>query len=248
MGKFVLKDAKVLFSGRDLSGELSSISLEISVETPEKTAFGDGTRTRLPGIIDISATHSGWWDIVSATDDLDSDLLTEIGAASSLMSMTDSGGTLGDISYALKIQSSAFSRGGSHGEIFAFTIAVSADGPVVRGVVMENSSFTATADGTKRQVGAISATQSIYSSLHVTSVSGTSPTLDVIVESDATNSFSGSETTRLTHPQFTATGANQQILAGAVTDDWWRLVMTITGSDTPTFNIFGSLAIQATLT
>ncbi len=247
MGKFVLKDVKVLFDGRDLSGELSNVSLEYSAETPDKTAFGDGTRTRLPGILDIVATHNGWWDVVSATNDLDADLIAQIGAASALMTMSDSGGTLGDFAYSFPTQAAALTRGGSHGEIMAFSITVNTDGPLVRGIVMENSAFAATADGTDRQIGAVSATQSIYSTLHVVGVSGTNPTLNVTIESDATTDFSGSETVRMTHPQLVAVGSNQQILAGAVTDDWWRLVMTIGGTDTPTFTIFGSLAIQTTL-
>ena len=247
MGKFVLTDVKVLFDGRDLSGELSNVSLEYTAETPDKTAFGDVTRTRLPGILDIVATHSGWWDIVSATDDLDADLIAQIGAASSLMTMSDSGGTLGDFTYSFPTQAAVLTRGGSHGEIMAFSITVNTDGPLVRGVVMENSAFATTTDGTARQVGAAIAGESIYSNLHVTAVSGTNPTLDVTVESDATNSFSGSETLRLTHPQLTAVGSNRQILAGAVTDPWWRLTMTIGGTDTPTFTVFGSIGIQTTL-
>lgn len=247
MGKFVLKDVKVLFDGRDLSGELSNVSIEYTAETPDKTVFGDTTRTRLPGILDVVATHSGWWDIVSALDDLDADLIAQIGAASALMTMSDSGGSLGDFAYSFPTQAAALTRGGSHGEIMAFSITVNTDGPLVRGIVMENSAFAGTANGTDRQIGAVSATQSIYSILHVTAVSGTNPTLDVTVESDATTDFVGAETTRLTHPQMTAVGSNQQILAGAITDDWWRLVMTIGGTDTPTFTVFGVLGIQTTL-
>ncbi len=247
MGKFVLTDAKVLFDGRDLSGNLNSVSLEISVETPEKTAFGDVSRTRLPGIMDIVATHNGYWEIVSAADDLDADLIAQIGASSALMSLSDDGGSLGDFAYAFPTQAANYVRGASHGEVYAFSITVNTDGPLVRGIVMENSAFAGTADGTDRQIGAVSATQSIYSTLHVIAVSGTNPTLDVTVESDASTAFSGAETVRMTHPQMIAVGSNQQILAGAITDDWWRLVMTIGGTDTPTFTIFGSLAIQTTL-
>ncbi len=247
MGKFVLTDAVVLFDGRDLSGELSNVALEYTAETPDKTSFGDTTRTRLPGILDITATHQGWWDVVSAADDLDADLIAQIGAASSLMSMSPDGGQLGEIAYAFPTQAANLVRGGSHGEIMAFTITVNTDGPLVRGTIMENSAFATTTDGTARQVGAAIAGQSIYSTIHAVAVSGTNPTLDITIESDATNSFSGSETVRITHPQLTAVGSNRQILAGAVTDTWWRYTMTIGGTDTPTFTVFASLGIQSTL-
>ncbi len=243
MGKFVLTDAVVLFDGRDLSGELSNVALEYTAETPDKTSFGDVTRTRLPGILDITATHQGWWDVVSAADDLDSDLIAQIGAASALMSMSGEGGTLGDFAYAFPTQAANLVRGGSHGEIMAFTITVNTDGPLVRGPVMENGAFAVTADGTARQVGAAIDGQSIYSTLHVVAAVGA--TLDVILESDVTNSFSGAETLRITHPQHTAVGSNRQILAGPVTDTWWRYTITVSGGS---FTIFASLGIQSTLT
>ena len=247
MGKFILTDVKVLFDGRDLSGELSNVSIEYTAETPEKTAFGDTTRTRLPGILDIVATHNGWWDIVSAADDLDADLIAQIGAASALMSMSGEGGTLGDFAYSFPTQAAAVARGGSHGEIMSFSITVNTDGPLVRGPVMENSVFTVTSDGTSRQVGAAIAGESIYSTLHVVAASGSTPTLDVTLESDATDSFSGSETLRITHPQVAVVGSDRQILAGPVTDTWWRYTITI-GGGTPSFTIFVSLGIQTTLT
>ena len=247
MGKFILKDVKVLFDGRDLSGELSNVSIEYSAETPDKTSFGDTTRTRLPGILDVVATHQGWWDIVSAADDLDADLIAQIGAASALMSMSGEGGTLGDFAYSFPTQAAAVTRGGSHGEIMSFSITVNADGPLVRGPVMENGVFTVTADGTARQVGAAIAGESIYSTLHVVAASGTTPTIDVTLESDATNSFSGSETLRITHPQLAVVGSDRQILAGPVTDTWWRYTITISGGS-PSFTIFLSLGIQTTLT
>ncbi len=246
MGKFVLTDAVVLFDGRDLSGELSNVALEYTAETPDKTSFGDTTRTRLPGILDITATHQGWWDIVSAADDLDADLIAQIGAASSLMSMSGEGGTLGDFAFSFPTQAANLVRGGSHGEIMAFTITVNTDGPLVRGEVMENSAFTTTSNGTARQVGAAIAGQSIYSNLHVVAASGSTPTLDVILESDVTDDWSGSETLRITHPQVAVVGSDRQILAGPVTDTWWRYTITISGG-TPSFTIFLNLGIQSTL-
>ena len=50
----------------------------------------------------------------------------------------------------------------------------------------------------------------------------------------------------MTHPQVGVVGSDQQILAGAITDDWWRYKITIAGG-TPSFTIFGSLSIQTTL-
>jgi len=244
VGKFVLKDAKIYYDGRDLSGELSNISLEYSAETPDSTTFGETTRRRLPGLLNVVANHNGFWDSVSATDDLDGDLFAKIGAGSGLMSMSHEGGLLGNWAFAFPPIAATYAPGATIGEVFAFALTVNGDGPLARGLVMENSVFTVTVNGTARQNGAALATDTIRSTVHVVAASGTTPTLDVTVESDDAVGFV-SPVLRLTHPQFTAVGANQQSLVGPVTDDWWRLVMTITGT-TPSFTVFGSLSIQPT--
>lgn len=242
MAKFVLTDAKVLYGGVDMSGFLSSVGLDVSIETPECTSFGDTSKRRLPGLIDVSATQNGYWD--AATPDLAE--FTSVGAASSIFSTSAESGTVGDIGYTFQSQKSSYTPGATIGEVFAFAGEFAGDGVLVRGQVMHNAAVASTANGAARQLGVSLATQSIYSALHVTAVSGTSPTLDVIVESDNATGFS-SGVTRLTHPQMTAVGANWQSTAGAVTDDWWRLGFTIGGTDTPTFTVFGIVGIQTTL-
>ncbi len=246
MAKFVLDDAVVMLSGRDLSGELNSISLEYAAELPDSTAFGDGARRRLPGILDVNANHAGWWDSVSAEDSLDADLFAEIGAAEDLMSFSPDGGQIGEIAYSFPSLGASYSPGASHGEVFAFALSINGTGPLVRGTLMENGVFTTTGGGTTRNLGAVAATDTLYSIIHVVAMSGSaSPTLDVTIESDSADNFAGAETTRLTHPQFTAVGANLQSAAGAITDTWWRLLLTITGTS-PSFTVFGQIGIQPT--
>ena len=246
MPKFIFKDAKIYLEGRNLSGELNNIGLEYTAETPERTAFGDNSKRRLPGILNASLSMSGYWDAVSATDSLDADLFAEIAAASGVCSLSPDGGALGDVSYSFQVQAAEYSPGAAHGEVYKFGLTLNRVGPIDRGTVMESSAFASTANGTARQLGAVLATETLYSSIHVVSVSGTNPTLDVILESDDANDFVGS-TTRITHPQFTAVGANWQALAGVNTDVWWRYVLTVGGTDTPTFTVFLVTAIQQTL-
>ena len=247
MAKFVLKDTKTIYGGRDLTGELSQMGLEYAAATPECTAFGDGTVNRAPGLMDVSAAHQGYWDSVSATDSLDKDLFDEIGAAQEHMSFSPAAGALGDIGFSFPVLAAEYVPGASIGELFAFTINVTGKGILVRGSMMENSAFTVTADGTARQVGAALSTDTIYSIIHVTAISGTStPTLTATLESDATNSFSGSETLRISHTAITAVSAERKTLVGAVTDTWWRYTMTVSGSG-PSLTAFVILGIQPTV-
>jgi hypothetical protein len=114
----------------------------------------------------------------------------------------------------------------------------SASSPVIRGRLLHpgSASRTSSSVGTGRQLGDVDATQRVYAALHVITVSGTSPTLDVIVQSDDNSGFT-TPTSRITFSQATAAANRQQFLstAGAIADTHWRVSYTIGGSDTPTF-------------
>ena len=247
MAKFIIDDAVILYGGRNISGDLNSISLEYSQDLADSTAFGDTSRRRLPGILDVVANHSGWWDSISAADSLDGDLFAKVGAVGAeQMSLTGEGGTLGDITYSFPVLSAQYNQGGSHGEVYPFNITANGNDPLVRGELFENSVRTTTANGASRQLGAVSATETVFSIIHVTTLGTGTPVLDVTVESAATDF--ASPTVRLTHPQVNdASGvtSNRQSLVAAVTDTWWRMVLTIGGSS-PSFNIFGLIGIQTT--
>lgn len=249
MAKFVFRDVKIYYGGRDLSGELSSLNLEFGAETPDSTVLSDSTRRRLPGLLSVSSTHNGWWDSVSATDSVDKDLFDQVGAGALLISASINAGVIGEIAYSWKALTAEYAPGATVGEVFGYTFNTTGDGRLVRGTVFENSAFTfvGATQGTSNNFGAALSTDTIYSSIHVYAVSGTSPTLDVTVESDdADASPFASPVVRLTHPQMTAVGSNQQTLVGPVTDDWWRYVITV-GGTTPSFTLYAALAILPTV-
>jgi hypothetical protein len=82
----------------------------------------------------------------------------------------------------------------------------------------------------------------MYAGLHVTGVNGTG-TLDVTVESDAADDFTGSESTRITFDQVTSSvGGQWKSVSGTITDDWWRVVATLGGAS-PDFDFVAALAI-----
>ena len=54
MAKFVYKNAQLTINAVDLSNRVESLTLNYGAETPEVTAMGDGTRTRVPSYIDWS--------------------------------------------------------------------------------------------------------------------------------------------------------------------------------------------------
>ena len=171
MAKFIIDDAVVFYDGRNISGDLNSISLEYSQDLADSTAFGDGARRRVPGILDVVANHSGWWDSISVTDSLDKDLFDEVGAlGAKQMSMSGEGGTLGDIAYSFPVLLAQYNQGGSHGEVYPFSITVNGNDPLVRGEVFEFSTRTATGNGAARELGAVAADETVFSVVHATAV------------------------------------------------------------------------------
>jgi len=118
--------------------------------------------------------------------------------------------------------------------------------PLIRGILGTHQT-AAIIDGasTKFQLGDVDAAQYLYGALHVYSASGTSPTLDVTLESDP-DASAGSETTRLTFTQKTAIGYQwaTPVVGAPFTDTYWRVKWVIGGTNTPTFAfavVFGIL-------
>jgi len=112
---------------------------------------------------------------------------------------------------------------------------------IVRGVVLHPATArTTSGTGTITYVGDVSSGQKAYAALHVIAASGSSPTLDVAVQSDGDSSF-GSPTDRITFSQASAVGAEWKSASGAISDSYWRVSYTIGGSS-PSFTfvvVFG---------
>jgi hypothetical protein len=103
----------------------------------------------------------------------------------------------------------------------------------------------ASGNGTARQIGAVASGKALYAALHVISSSGDgSQTLDVEIESDSADDFTGSETSRITFSQV-ATSVQSQwgSVDGAITDDWWRAKWTVGGTGSPEFDFVIALGI-----
>lgn len=228
----------------DLSGYLNGLNFQTSVEMQDDTVFGDAARSNVPGLETFDLECPGVWDAGAGLPD--TVLFGHIALADKLFTATPVNGDEGAVAYFGRCTQGEYSFGGAVGDLNKFNVSLAASGGVgaIRGTVMGTGSKTSTASGTKRELGAVSATQKLYAGLHVLSVSGSSPTLDVIVRSDA-NSSAGGETTRITFAQQTAVGSVWATpVAGAISDTWWDVQWTIGGSSTPTFGIVVVVGIR----
>lgn len=235
MAPLVWHDAACWIGEFSFQGVTRSLALALEQDIPECTVFGNTARAYTAGLKGIGLELGGNWD---APTDLGV-LGTLLGANKpvTVSPLT----TVGTFAYLFNAISAEYQSGGRVGDVFPFRAGARGAGLPVRGVLMENSTRSATGNGTGQQLGAIGATQKLYSALHVPSVSA-SDTLDVIIQSDDNAGFS-SPTTRATLAQITAPASVWTEIAGPVTDDWWRYVFTLGGASI-SIVIAGSMGIR----
>lgn len=249
MSTLVLTNCRLWLGGYELSGIMNSMGIDYGAELKDDTVFGTaGTRSNKPGLKTVKVNGHGFWDAdtpLGSSFGYDGPLFNRIGAVREVVTVTPQGQTVGDRAF--------FTRGvngqynpltGDIGELVGFDVDLNAANTLlVRGQVGALGTKTVTGTGAGVQLGAVSALQKIYAALHVKdTIAGTTPTLDVTIESDDNSGFT-TPTTRLTFTQVTTViGAQWQELAGAITDDWWRVKWTL-GGVTPSYPLFVSFGI-----
>lgn len=232
MAIHILQDATLWLNDVAVRDIANTLQWDSARETQDNTVFGKSARTMTPGLQTVSVSASGFADMT----DFDGDLFDIYDNATvSPLSASATGGD-GDVAYTSQgLAVSLQPLGGSVGDMAALAIQADGSGGVrsVRGTILHaETAETATGVGTGRELGAVSATQSVFGALHVVSASA-SDTLDVVVESDVDNTFT-TPTTQLTFAQATGKTGEFASTAGAVTDTWWRVSFTIGGAS-PSF-------------
>ena len=158
-------------------------------------------------------------------------LYTDIAVADVPMTVGAQTGADGEIAYFFKALLGEYKPGAAVGDMFGFQASGDDSGGdgLIRGTIMGVGAKTVTGTGSIVQLGAVSAAQKLYAALHVTAFASIT---NVIVKiQSATLVGFGSPTDRITFS--TATGLTSQYatpVAGAITDQFWRAVWTITGA------------------
>ena len=243
MATQVVTTAKLYVGEFDLSGSHVSVGLTYGSELVDDTAMGDTTRSSAGGLKTVSLSGEGFWS--GGDNAVDDVYFDHVGVADMPVTVVPVAETLANEAYLFNAIVGQYSPGASIGEMLRFSVSAEGSGGagLVRGILAHVGSETATGSETKQLLGAVSATQSVYAALHVLTVSGTNPTLDVLVRSDA-NADAGGETTRLTFTQATAITSEWESLVGAITDTYWDVSWTIGGTGTPTFEFVVSVGIK----
>ncbi len=128
MAEQVLIDVGIWIAGVSYAGVSNSVGVKVSADTPEKTVFKGGWRTRAEGGLKTSAfSLEGFFDTV-ITDEAQ---FASLGTERSVM-VVPAGMTPGDVAYIVPVAVSGHQLSGSVGDLLAFTYAAEGDGPAVR--------------------------------------------------------------------------------------------------------------------
>lgn len=242
MAHLVLTNTQFVLNDLDVSGDSNTVTMDLSREELDASVFGDTFRRRLPGLPSGSLDAGGFVNL--GTNNQEHELFTDLGLADRVVTVAAEGGAVGNVAYSFKALESSLSLLGTHGEIAPWSASGVTSSHFTRGTILHptSSARTATGNGTATNLGAITSTQYLHVALHVIAASGTTPTLDVTIESDDNSNFT-SAVTRATFTQVSTTGAEYLVVAGPVTDTWWRAVYTIAGTS-PSFSFLVNAGIQ----
>jgi hypothetical protein len=217
----VLTNVKLLVDGRDMSGQMNAVGVEYGVDALDGTVYGVDTRVNASGLKTTTMSHQGYW--ASAEDE---HIFDRVGARATV-SILPSGSNEGDVVYFNEVVHSTYTLGGAVGELLPFSFDAEAAGSLVQGVVLKDpTQVTGNGNSTGEQIGAVAAGEKFYAALHITALTG--GTLTVTIESDDNSGFT-SPITQATFTAATVPGGELKVVSGAITDDYWRAVWTLTG-------------------
>lgn len=231
----VLLDARIYLESADLTGWSNKVETDPSVADEDITTFASGGwKQRTGGEFDTDVALEGFFEQldVSRPDDM---FWANLGSNQAALTVAPTSGAAGVVTYLSRVQVMDYKPSAAVGKVVGWTSSLKGNWPFVRGLIMhpQGTARTATGTGTGFQLGAVTTAQRIYCCSHVLSVSGTTPSITVSLQSSVDNTFA-SPTTRITFAADTALDGQALSLLGAVTDQWWRAAWTISGT-TPSF-------------
>ena len=244
MSKTVLINVRCFAVGVDLTSNSNKIELAAEAEDKDSTNYAsNGWKEVMGGLASAEISGEGQWEAGDPSK-VDDASWSQLGGVGPWSVSANNGAAVGDLAYFTSALRSDYKLFDAVGEVAPWTGSAKSSWPLVRGQFAHppGTARTTTGSGTGLEVGAVAAGKRLYAALHVLSVAGTTPSITASVESAADDTFA-SPTTRLTFDP--AADAGGQILrtdGTAITDTWWRVAWTISGT-TPSFLFAAALGI-----
>ncbi|MDE2103671.1 MAG: hypothetical protein KGL39_40915 [Patescibacteria group bacterium] len=233
----LLNNAMLVLGGNNLSGIMNAVALSYKAVALENTRFGANTKNMLGGLKEVSVSAKGYWDSA-----YDAALFSDVGNGD-IITAAAQGGTEGNVAYFLQVLAAEYQTGTKVGENLPFSLTADAQGNLIRGLIAANrTGITASGTGTGFNLGAVASGQSLWAALHVLSATGTTPSLEMVIQGASSNTFSA-PTSVLTFAPMAVPGALFASVAGPLAETWYRGDWTITGT-TPDFAFLLAMGIQ----
>lgn len=234
MGVLSWVDAEIVAGPYRLTGRSNNVDLELTAAELDCTNFDSGGWMEMIGGIKSAAVSvDGFYDAAALETGaltLDEQAFTELGTSLNPLTVAPTKAD-GSVAYVTGYTRGSLSFFGQVGDVAPFSSDLFGDSVVGRGFLIHpaNTTETGGGTGTGQQLGAASATQSVVIAVQVVSLSGTSPSLDVTVESDDNAGFTSATTVLNTGAITTPTGT-LSVVAGPATDDYYRCTWTLSGT------------------
>jgi hypothetical protein len=243
MAARTLIDTRILVGSTDISQFTGSLDIVPTVNMVEGNVFRAGGFVRTyPGLKKTTTSFDGFADY-------------DTGAPGSVFTPASVGGqytvsaaphgddAAGDpVSFTRGIMQQLSAPGGAVGAMATLGMVFESDQPMVHGqIAAPLLARTVTANGAILTLPGPLLGERLFAGLNVTAVAGTTPSLTVAVQSATLIGF-GSPTTRATMTAVTAPGDQWIAIPGPVTDGFWRVTFTITGT-TPSFTCAVALGV-----
>ncbi|MCX4752893.1 hypothetical protein [Kitasatospora purpeofusca] len=238
----VLTDVRLFVVGADLTSTSNKVELTSEAEEKDRTTYGSGGWKQVQGGLRTSkVTAEGLWE---AGDPglVDDATWAQLGGTGP-WTVCPHLATVGSLAYLTQALRTDYTLGGAVGDLAPWSGNASGTGVTARGQIAHppGTARTSNGAGTALQLGAVPDGRSLYAALHVLSAAGTTPSLTVRIESDDNADFT-TATTRATFNAATGLGGQALASAGPVTDDWWRVAWTVSGT-TPSFTFVAALGL-----
>jgi hypothetical protein len=223
----LLSSCKLWVGEFELSGSLNKMALKIDQDLVENTVFGMIGKSRLAGQVRPSMQHAGLWN--PGTDLADEVLSAKLAVADVPVTICPMTGIEGDVAYSFQALLAKYAPGGEVGGMGTFDVeAEGSSDRIFRGLILNNTLRTTTGNGSPFQLGAVGATQKLWAALHVLSFVGTN--IVIKIQSAPASNFAA-PTDRITFSTVTTRGFQWATpVPGSITDTWWRVVWTLTGT------------------
>lgn len=242
MAKLVLLNTRLFVAGADLTGVTNKAEIQTEVEAKDATTFGSGgAKEFLGGLVSSTVTAEGFFEAGDAGK-VDDVAFAQRGATGP-WTVCPVAATDGALAYFTNALETDYTLLGAVGEMAPYKVGGTGTWRTVRGLVGHpvSTSRTTSGNGSSMSLGAVGSGQQLYAALHVLSVSGTTPSLTVKVQSDDNSGFT-SAVDRITFTAATAVGGQILRTAGPITDSFFRVTWTISGT-TPSFQFVCAVGI-----